>query len=160
MHLHTTILTLAPLLLTASALPSPSTSIHSRQLNWPACQADLSCTFADIQSGTMQERLTFVEYMQTDHFGPLNASDRFRAIEGVIVFFLGKNLGAPGSWISYVDAGIVEGIQRGGAIALGYSTETGGNPGSEVWAQYFAGQRRPGGYPDRQVSRTIISTRL
>lgn len=83
-------------------------------------------------------------YMQTDHFAPLNASDRFRAIEGVIVFFLGENLGAPGSWISYVDAGIVEGIQRGGAIALGYSTETGGNPGSQVWATYFAGQRRPG----------------
>lgn len=75
--------------------------------------------------------------MQSNHFGPLKAGNRFRAIEGVIEFFLSKGLGVPGTWVSYVDAGIVEAIQRGGAITLGKSTVTGGNPGSEMWADYL-----------------------
>jgi hypothetical protein len=46
-------------------------------------------------------------------------------------------MGAPGSWVSYVDAGIVEGIERGIAIALGRSEDGFGNPGSIKWASYL-----------------------
>ncbi|KAI9890593.1 MAG: hypothetical protein M1814_003791 [Vezdaea aestivalis] len=60
-----------------------------------------------------------------------------QAIEGVIIFFMNKGLGAPGTWVSYVDAAIVEGIQRGGAIALGFSDAQGGNPGSVKWADFM-----------------------
>lgn len=100
----------------------------------------------------MAERLIYVQYMQSHFFGPLKSSNQFRAIEGVITFFLSKNLGAPNSWISYVDTGIVEGIQRGGALALGLSTDTGGNPGSVVWRDFFIGQR-DGTFKTRKVSR-------
>ena len=87
MHLPT-LLTLLPL---AAALPA--TSLASRQQNWPACQSTLSCTFWDIESASIQARLDYVQAMQAQRFGPLNATDRFRAIEGVLQFFLGENLG-------------------------------------------------------------------
>jgi hypothetical protein len=99
----------------------------------------------------MQERLDYVRYMQSEYFGPLNSDDQFRAIEGVISFFIEKHLGAPGSWVSYVDAAIVEAIQRGGAIALGKSTDDGGNPGSVPWADFLT-QMKAGSLSDRDVS--------
>ena len=99
----------------------------------------------------MQERLGYVRTMQSDFFQALDSSNQFRAIEGVILFFISKNLGEVGSWVSYVDAGIVEGIQRGGAIALGMGTETGGNPGSEKWADFFR-RRKAGQLGNRGVS--------
>lgn len=57
--------------------------------------------------------------MQSDFFGPLNSRNQYRAVEGVIQFFLNNKLGTPKSWISYVDAGIIQGIQGGGALVLG-----------------------------------------
>lgn len=98
----------------------------------------------------MQQRLDYVRYLQSEHFGPLKAGDQFRAIEGVIRFFIEKNLGAPGSWVSYVDTGIVEAIQRGGAIALGKSTDDGGNPGSALWADFLR-RMRAGSLSNRDV---------
>ncbi len=89
--------------------------------------------------------------MQSTHFGALKAQDQFRAIEGVILFFDSNGLGAPESWVSYVDAGIVEGIERGGAIALGLSTDDGGNKGSAIWASFFR-RKRDGQLDDRTVS--------
>lgn len=55
----------------------------------------------------------------------------------MITFFRDRGLGAPGTWVSYVDAGIVEGIERGIAIALGRSGDGFGNPGSARWASYL-----------------------
>jgi hypothetical protein len=98
----------------------------------------------------MASRLAYVRYMQSDFFGPLKASNQYRAIEGVITFFQNNNLGAPESWVSYVDAGIVEGIQRGGAIALGKTFGTGGNPGADLWADFLRGMR-DGTLNDRSV---------
>jgi hypothetical protein len=103
----------------------------------PACTSTLDCTVAEINEMSMADRLTFVRQIQAGPAAALGASDRWRNIEGVITFFRDRGLGAPGTWVSYVDAGIVEGIQRGTAIALGWSTETGGNPGSQKWASYL-----------------------
>lgn len=103
----------------------------------------------------MEERLDYVRYMQSEHFGPLNCDDQFRAIEGVIRFFISKDLGRPGTWVSYVDAGIIEAIQRGGAIALGESTDTGGNPGSSKWATFMRAMRERY-YKDRDVRSNLI----
>lgn len=136
----------------AASLPS----LLERQSAWPLCQTSLSCTFWDIESASMQARLDYVRSMQTDNFKPLNASTRFRAIEGVIQFFLSKHLGQPGSWVSHVDAGIIEGIQSGAASILGLSVPISAppandNPGIAVWAKYFAGQRISGGYSTRKA---------
>lgn len=103
----------------------------------PPCTSTLDCTVDEIDAMSMADRLEFVQDMQSGPAAALGASDRWRNIEGVITFFRDNNKGAPGTWVSYVDAGIVEGIQRGIAIALGWSTETGGNPGSAKWASYL-----------------------
>lgn len=103
----------------------------------PSCTSTLDCTVSEINGMSMAERLDFVRDMQSGPGAALGATDRWRNIEGVITFFRDRGLGAPDSWVSYVDAGIVEGIQRGMAIALGWSTDTGGNPGTAKWASYL-----------------------
>jgi hypothetical protein len=103
----------------------------------PPCTSTLDCTVAEIDAMPMADRLEFVRAMQSGPAAALGATDRWRNIEGVISFFRDRGLGAPGTWVSYVDAGIVEGIQRGIAIALGWSADTGGNPGSARWASYL-----------------------
>jgi hypothetical protein len=103
----------------------------------PDCTSTLDCSLDDINAMSMTERLEFVRDIQSGPAAGLGATDRWRNIEGVITFFVDRDLGAPGTWVSYVDSGIVEGIQRGVAIALGWSADTGGNPGSARWASYL-----------------------
>lgn len=102
----------------------------------PACWTSLSCSFHVIEDMSLPTRLSYVQYMET-RFISLNAGNQFRAIEGVIEFFISVDVGGQGTWVSYVDAGIVEAIQRGGAIALGIGTATGGNPGTSLWAEFL-----------------------
>lgn len=103
----------------------------------PSCASTLDCGIAEINQMSMADRLQFVRDMESGPAAALGATDRWRNIEGVITFFRDRGLGAPGTWVSYVDTGIVEGIERGIAIALGRSTDTGGNPGSSKWASYL-----------------------
>jgi hypothetical protein len=55
----------------------------------------------------------------------------------VLEFFRDNELARPGSWMSIVDASILEGLQRGTAIELGLSDDTHDNPGSAEWASYL-----------------------
>ena len=103
----------------------------------PACWKTLSCSFADIQASSMTSRSSYVSYMQSTQFIPLKATNKFNAVIAVIDFFVEKGLGAPGTWVSYVDAGIVEAIQLGGAYALGMSKDPGTNLGATKWTAYF-----------------------
>ena len=107
---------------------------------------------------SLSTRLRYVRYMET-RFIPLNAGNQFRAIEGVIKFLISKGLGGPGTWISYVDAGIVESIQRGGAIALGIGKSEGGNPGSALWAEFLTKMKKRE-LEDRDVSCLYSSSSL
>ncbi|HET9143836.1 hypothetical protein [Actinophytocola sp.] len=118
-----------------AGLAAPATAQAPRS---PAeCAAALDCTAAEIDLMSMAQRLEFVRAMQSGPASALGAMDRWRNIEGVITFFRDRGLGSPGTWVSYVDAGIVEGIERGIAIALGRSTDGFGNPGSARWASYL-----------------------
>lgn len=103
----------------------------------------------------MSTRLSYVKTMQSSFFGPLNATNQFAAIEGVIHFFINNNLGQPESWASYVDAGIVEGIQNGAANVVGLRQTDGKNPGTEPWARFFE-TMEGGGYVDRDVSALML----
>lgn len=98
----------------------------------------------------MSDRLAYVRYMQSNFFVTLDAGDQFRAIEGVISFFIQETLGKPDSWISFVDTGIVQAIQNAGANALGIHSATGGNPGTTKWADFFR-RMNAGGYSERDV---------
>lgn len=101
------------------------------------CASSLTCTIADINLLSMTERLEFVRAMQAGPAAALGATDRWRNIEGVISCFRDRGLGSSGTWVSYVDASIVEAIERGVAIALGRSDDGFGNPGSALWAGYL-----------------------
>jgi hypothetical protein len=124
-------------LVVGSAVATPAAAESRRT---PAqCASTLDCTAEDINLMSMADRLEFVRAMQSGPGAELGVTDRWRNIEGVITFFRDRGLGAPGSWVSYVDSGIVEGIERGLAIALGRSTDDFGNPGSRLWADYVTG---------------------
>jgi hypothetical protein len=122
----------------AAAIVVPAGAAETRRT--PAdCAAALDCSADDIDLMSMAERLEFVRGMQSGHGADLGVSDRWRNIEGVITFFRDHNLGTPGTWASYVDAGIVEGIERGLALAKGMPGGDFGNPGSAKWATYITG---------------------
>lgn len=88
---------------------------------------------------TMSERLQFVRSMSA---GPAEAvipgyTPRWRNIEGILEFFRDHALGTPGTWVSYVDASILEGIERGISITARRGADTFGNPGATLWAKYL-----------------------
>ncbi|MBA0124479.1 hypothetical protein H0B56_02870 [Haloechinothrix sp. YIM 98757] len=117
--------------------PAPAAGVAARGPD--ECAATLDCTAEEINLMSMPERAEFVRDMSEGPAAELlpGYQPRWRNIEGVIAFFDDYSLGEPGSWISYVDAGIVEGIERGIALALGEGTDDFGNPGSVLWAEYL-----------------------
>jgi hypothetical protein len=119
------------------------------------CWHHLDCSFTQIESMGMVDRLEFVKFMATWRFAPLLSSDQFRALEGVMAFFIRKHLAVPGSWLSHFHAAIVEAVERGAAISLKVSNETGNNPATLKWVEYFE-QRKAGGLMDRPVSNAHL----
>jgi hypothetical protein len=105
----------------------------------PACSTTLTCTAEDIDRMSIPVRLAFVRAMSAGPAAELlpGRSSRWRNIEGVLEFFGDHDLGDPGTWVSYVDAGIVEGVERGIALALGRGGGDFANPGSPLWANYL-----------------------
>lgn len=91
---------------------------------------------------TMPERLEFMRALQAGHAQRFkDGFQHWNVIEAVIELFIANDMGAPGTWASYVDAGIVEGIERGVAIASGIGQDDYGNPGARLWARYLTGLR-------------------
>lgn len=117
-----------------AAITKPS--LTSRAANSSECWKSLGCSFTQIEESTLSDRLAYVQYLQT-LFVPLNAGDQFRPFEGLINLTDSAGVGKPGTWASYIIAGFIEGIQRGGAIALGTGTSDAGNPGSKLWADFL-----------------------
>lgn len=115
------------------------------------CATRLDCGVADLDVMSIAERLDFLRALQR---GPASALvpgfDRWRNIEGVLEFFADGHTGQPGTWMSLVDAAILEGAERGTAIALGVARDTFGNPGALLWASYLT-QLRAGALVARAV---------
>ncbi|KAL2006140.1 hypothetical protein VTN00DRAFT_9794 [Thermoascus crustaceus] len=82
-------------------------------------------------------RLNFQQYMQAEHLGLLAAADQLGGLEGATTFTIRRGLAEPGSWLSYVEAAATEAAERGAAMALGYSNNTGSNPGAVRWFNFF-----------------------
>jgi hypothetical protein len=115
------------------------------------CWKTLSCSFADLESMEMKNRLEYVKYMAAWKLGQLESSEELHAVEGVMEFFIRKKLAHPGSWMSFVNAAVVEAAEQGAAMALGLSNDTSGNPGSRKWADFFT-KRKAGLLGDRAAS--------
>jgi hypothetical protein len=105
----------------------------------------------------MVDRLEYTRYIASKRLGPLQSSDQFGAVEGMFKFAIRKNLGAKGTWFSYANAGAVEAIERGAAIALGLSKQTGGNPAALKWAAFFT-LRKVGKLTERAVSLYFVAS--
>lgn len=135
------------------ALAAPGAAAAAYPRTPEQCAKALNCGADEINLMTMQQRLDFVRAMQRGPGARFGAQSRWRNIEGVITFFRDHRWGAPNTWVSYVDAGIVEGIERGLAIALGRGGGNFGNPGADLWASYVtrlkAGQLRSRAAHDR-----------
>ncbi|KAL1952656.1 hypothetical protein VTO42DRAFT_4557 [Malbranchea cinnamomea] len=112
------------------------------------CWKTLSCSLLEIEAMDIKNRLEFLKYIEAWKLGPLHSSDEFRAVEGVMSFFIRRNLARPGTWMSMVNAAVIEAIERGAAISLGVSRNTGGNPGTSKWVNFFD-QRAKGRLQDR-----------
>lgn len=127
---------LGTVLCTALAAPAAVAAGHRGPYE---CARELNCSPAEINQMSMRERITFVHALTEGPAAELvgDYEPRWANITGVIDYFADAGLGEPGSWISYVDAGILHGIERGIAIALGRGSETGGNPGALLWASYL-----------------------
>jgi len=104
-----------------------------------SCAATLTCTIDDIDGMSIGDRRAFVRDLSDGPAADIvpGFAPRWRNIEGVLEFFADRGLGASGTWVSYVDAGILEGLERGIALARGDSTDTFGNPGAPLWASYL-----------------------
>ncbi len=74
-------------------------------------------------------------YLNTSQFIP--GFNRWRNIEGILEFFIDRNISAPGSWDSVVDSCILEAVERSVAIAAYNQTDDFANPGSSCFAQYL-----------------------
>lgn len=112
--------------------PPPSAQARVRAGD---CAATLACTAEQINTMTMAERLAFLRSISPS--AAPGYAPHWGTIEGVLEFFADRGLGKPGSWISYVDAGDLEAIERGAAIAEARGTDTYGNQGAVLWASYL-----------------------
>ncbi|KAK3950958.1 hypothetical protein QBC32DRAFT_263460 [Pseudoneurospora amorphoporcata] len=118
----------------ADAVSVTGTSI----LEWPTCKDTLACNFNILQNVSLSDRLIYLVTIQVKLLGGPNKSQtQFKAIEGLMQYFIDKNLPNPNIAPSYGLAGVLEGIQRGTAIALGKSNDTYGNPSSLLWANFL-----------------------
>lgn len=126
----------------AEQVPEISTNI---------CWKTLSCTLFEIETMEMRNRLAYIKYIGSAKLDPLKSMEEFHAVEGVMSFFVRRSLASPGTWLSMVNAAVVEAIQRGAAIALNTTEETGGNPAVPKWVDFFK-LRAEGGLQDRGVS--------
>lgn len=128
------LLLLVPALLALGVPPASA----APQRNGSECARTLDCTALELDRLPLSERLVFVRAVQDEIAAEYVPGFRhWRNIEGIIRFFAENGFGAPGSWVSYVDAGILEGVERGAAIALGRSADDFGNPGAPLWADYL-----------------------
>lgn len=67
----------------------------------------------------------------------LGAKNWFNNIVGIIEGFVEYELANPGSWLSIVDAAILQGIQDGYAQSAGLVADPGANPGGTLWRRFF-----------------------
>lgn len=102
------------------------------------CAVSLDCRWTDFDRMDMAQRMEFVLALQRDSADRIVPGfDRWAAIYGVTWFFRDFHLGAPGSWVSTVNAVGLEAVERATAQVLGLPGGDYGNPGTHTWADYL-----------------------
>ncbi|MFC7343716.1 hypothetical protein [Saccharopolyspora griseoalba] len=147
---------LAPLLVLLLVVPgAPATAGPARTAE--ECAAELDCSAAELEAIPMGQRVVFLRALQERLAADYIPGFRhWRNFEGLLRFFDERGYGARGSWISWSDAGNLEGIERGVAIALRGSGPDFGNPGAEPWADYLRRMHR-GELADRATHDPVFA---
>src|SRR5215469_1868167 len=126
--------------LAVTVTPLGNTAANAAAVGTPAyCLETMTCTITDFNAMSMLDRLQFLRGL-SDGPGQQFKSGfmDWRALEGVIEFFNDHTLGLPGSWISYTDGGILQGVERGVAMASGMDSNGDmGNPGADDWETFL-----------------------
>lgn len=130
----------APVQLRSAAAVSQAQGTATGTRTPDQCLNTLDCTVSDIDSWSIAQRIEFVQALQNGPAQQFQSGFKdWNAIIGILYFFQFHNLCAPGSWLSYTDAGILVGIERGLANALGYppNQNLDANPGAALWATFL-----------------------
>ncbi|HYL71550.1 MAG TPA: hypothetical protein VEY89_09665, partial [Candidatus Dormibacteraeota bacterium] len=103
------------------------------------CLETMTCTIPDFNGMSMLQRLQFIRGLSDGPAQQFRSGFKdWRAIEGVIEFFNDRGLGQPNTWICYSDGGILQGAERGVAMAAGMdSAGDMGNPGADLWRSFL-----------------------
>ena len=124
--------------------PGPSPGVP-RPRSGDDCALTLSCTIADFQAMSIPERTRFATAFDRLYGRRLTTGGRFANVGGVLRFFDDDGLGGQGTWVSWVDASILHGFERGAAMQLGRPGGSQGNPGADAWERYFSHQQSTSG---------------
>ncbi len=114
---------------------------HTRSRRAPP---ELSYTLEEIQQMSGEERLEWLQQIDERY----RLEGWLNAIAGVIKALDQAGLLERGSWSSWLDAGILQGIQNGLALSRGYAPVQ-GNTGAGDWKAFFVRQRS--GAPDTEL---------
>ncbi|GAA2772570.1 hypothetical protein [Saccharopolyspora taberi] len=115
----------------------------ARQPGGEHCASTLDCSAEEIEELAIPERLVFVRALQDRVAAEYLPEFRhLNSIQGVLRFFIDNDLGTPESWVSHVDAVLLEAVERGFAMALEVSDDDFGNPTAKHWADYLRRMRR------------------
>jgi hypothetical protein len=90
------------------------------------------CTANDFNAATMKQRLAWFK----GFLAVTGREEWFSNIIAILQAFIDEGLGDTNSWISWVDAGILESIQNGWALFV--SRQTNNNPADMAWMNFFA----------------------
>ncbi len=101
---------------------------------------NLNATVTEINEMTIAQRVAFVKNFEDGWGARFGSQKMFTNIEGVLHLFADEGAGKPGDWVSWVDATILFGFERGMATTIGRPALPGPqeDPGGvAAWKDYF-----------------------
>jgi len=118
----------------------------------------LDCSLADFDRMSVDDRIAWTNGLMDEYGGARNFTDWFNNVKGILDFASDNGLMQTGSWESWVDAGILQGITTGLGISLGkLSADQTSNPGAAAWAAFFDYRADPANHDDA-TSRLLWGT--
>lgn len=108
------------------------------------CAAQLNCTRADFNTLSAAERVIFVRRLQTRAAVFEPGFRRWAAIIGVMSAHRDHGLNRPNTWVAILNSNLLEGLERGVAVALDPRADTYRNPSAPTWARYLKTLRSNG----------------
>ena len=106
-----------------------------------AGNAHLDCTFTNFEQASIENRLLWIQRFASQN----NLGNWFKNIEGIIQAFVESGLSEPGTWLSTVDAAILQAIQDG---FVGRATA---NSGTSMWNDFFAALNSQDPLPEQDL---------